>query len=172
MIKKGTVGLLLTALFLMGGCSGSSVDSGENVQGPSSEDSKAVGSLSGSEDITTYLESSEWETIEIDLDQYLYGTTGTEKSYKMQMNFESAKVTALADCYIISASYRIKDDEILFSRVSSPKPAIDNPTCSEFKDAENAVSAFFSSDYIVTGSTSKMLIFEALDIEATVTLER
>lgn len=172
MIRKITRALLFATLLFMGGCSSSSVEIGEDVQGPSSGDDRIVGSLGGSEDIATYLEKSGWETIEIDLDQYLYATKSTQKSYKMQMDFESNKVTVLADCYIITASYRVKDEEISFSRVSSPKPAIDNPTCREFKDAENAVSAFFTSDYVVTANTEKEVTFEALDIEATVTLKR
>ena len=172
MIKKSIGALLLIALLFMGGCSSSSVEGGEGVQGPSSGEDRGVGSLSGSEDIDTYLEGDTWETIEIDLDLYLYATKSTKKSYKMQMDFVNNKVTVLADCYNITASYRIKDDEISFSRVSSPKPAIDNPTCREFKGAENAVSAFFTSDYFVSKKTNKELTFEALDIEATVTLKR
>lgn len=172
MIRKSTGALLLTALFFLAGCSSSSVEIGEDVQGPSSGDSRTFGSLSGSEDISSHLESREWKSIEIDLDQYFYATEGSLKTYEMEMNFESGKVTVLADCYNITASYRIKEDEISFSRVSSPKPAIDNSTCREFKGAENAVSAFFTSDYILKASAEKEVTFESLNYEATVTLKR
>lgn len=156
----------------MSGCSSSSDTNNGDVQGPSSADSKTFDSLSEITDMAAHLEESSWSSIEIDLDRYFYGTKGSDKVYKIQMDFSDGKVTALADCYLISASYRIKDDEISFSRISSPKPAIDNPTCKSFEDADDAVSAFFSSDYFMTASSSKTVTFEALDVEATVTLNR
>ena len=172
MIKNATTLLLLGALTFLGGCSSSVDTKSQSTNGPSSNSGGTLGSMSGSEDIKAYLEESGWKSVSLDLDKYLYDMKGSTKSYTMQMDFKDGKVTALADCNIITARYKVKDDEVSFSRVSSPKPALDIPTCKEFKDADKAVSAFFSSDYSVTPRTQNELSLTALDVDTSVTLKR
>ncbi len=173
MIKKlFSLSFIGVVLLLLSGCGSNSIDNGEATKGPSSGGSKTIGSLSGSEDIAAYLEKRKWTGISIDLNKYLYDTASRAKTYTIEMRFVKGKVDVLADCSIITARYRIKDDEITFSRISSPKPAIDNPSCREFKDADNAISAFFSSGYVVNAKTADEAMLEATDIETSVTLTR
>ncbi len=162
--------LWMVALLLMSGCSSSSIEGAEDVKGPSTGDSREVGSLSGDE-ASISLEGKSWTSIEIDLMQYLRGTSDKEKSYKMDMQFEGSTVLVEADCYNISARYKLKDDELSFSRVSSPT-TVDRATCSGFKDADNAVLAFFSSDYTILNAVDNTIVLEATDLEASVTLKR
>ena len=173
MIKTTTTFLLLSVL-LFSACSSSTSnnDNEESSKGPSTNSGQTLGSMSGSEDINAYLKKSSWKSVTLDLDKYLYDTKGTSKTYKMQMEFTDGKVTVLADCNYITARYKVRDDELTFSRISSPKPALDAPTCQGYKDADNAVLAFFSADYTVSPRTQNELSLQAIDIETSVTLKR
>jgi heat shock protein HslJ len=173
MIKEViSVLLLITTLFFSGCNSGANTTATDSSAGPSSGSEQSIGSMSGGEDISAYLEDDRWTSITLDLDKYLYDTQGSTRAYSVEMDFKEGKVTVLADCNHITASYKIKEDRISFSRVSSPKPAIDLPTCTEFKDADNAVVALFSSEYVVKPRTLDELVLEATDIETSVTLTR
>jgi hypothetical protein len=173
MIKQVTTSLLLATVLFLSGCnSGSNSATTENGAGPSSAAAQTIGSMSGGEDISAYLEDDTWSNIELDLDTYLYDIEGEKKVYNLEMTFAEGKVTVLADCSYITARYKIKEDELSFSKVSSPKPALDLPTCTEFKDADDAVIALFSSDYKVKPYTRDEVILEATDIETSVTLKR
>jgi len=171
MIKKATSSLLLAALFLMSGCDSTSGIQNSNLPGPSSLGSNTFGSLSEGTDIATVLEERTWTSISINLDRYFYETEGSQDEYTLEMDFSKGKVAVLADCYRISAQYKVKENMIEFSKVSSPKPAIDDRTCKPFIDADNAALAFFSSAYEVTSAGKKSLKFVSTDIEATVILK-
>ena len=173
MIKKKSALLLVVASLMMSGCGSTGSDdnrAGPSVNGANSQ--KAIGSQNLSEDVKSNLEKKSWNTLALDLDMYLYDTKKRVKSYPVTMDFKDGKVTALADCYVVTAKYRVKEDELSFTRVSSPKSDIDNPRCKEFKGADHAVSAFFSSDYIVNTSSENSVTFESTDIEAEVILKR
>ncbi len=170
MMKRTTVTLWMVALLLMSGCSSSSTENLESTSGPSAGDGRVVASLNGGETGIS-LEGKSWTSIEIDLMKYLRGTSDREKSYKIEMMFEESTVLVEADCYDITARYKFKDDELSFSRVSSPT-TVNRATCSGFKDADNAVLAFFSSDYTVSNSTQNSMTLEATDLDASVTLKR
>ena len=175
MIKKKSALLLVVASLMMSGCGSTGGGDDNNSTGPSANGAnsqKAIGSQNLSEDIKASLEKKSWNSLALDLDIYLYDTKKRVKSYPVTMDFKDGKVTALADCYIVTAKYRVKEDELSFTRVSSPKSDIDNPRCKEFKGAENAVSSFFSSNYIVNTSSENSVTFEATDIEAEVILKR
>ncbi len=172
-MKKSTLATLCMAGFLMmSGCSSNSVDGAASSKGPSSGDSKSVGSLSGGENAAPAIEGETWTSIEIDLNQYLRGERDRVKSYDMQMVFDGKHVNVEADCYNITARYKLKDGELSFSRISSPK-SVDRASCQGFEHADDAVLAFFSSDYsVLDSSTPKAIALEATDLDAAVTLKR
>jgi len=174
MLKKITVTLLSATILLMSGCGSTGDSIPTSTVGPSSGsgDSNGLGGLSGNEDIAAFLEESAWTSITMDLDKFLFDTTGKTSDYDIQMTFKDGVVTALADCNIVTASYKINDNEMTFYRVSAPKPAIDYPTCQEFQDAENAVSSFFSSDYFVSANKQTEVSLESMEIDASVVLTR
>ncbi len=170
MIKSTFVTLCMTGLLMMSGCSSNSLDS--NTKGPSSGDGKTVGSLSGGESAIPSIEGEEWSTIEIDLMHYLRGTKDRIKPYTIKMTFEGKEVLAEADCYTITARYKLRDDELSFSKVSSPK-SVDRASCRGYRDADEAVLAFFTSDYtILKSSNPKAVVLEATDLDTSVTLKR
>ncbi len=163
--------LAMVGLLCMSGCSSSSTESIDGAKGPSSGEDRGVGSLSEGEGSVS-IEGKKWTSIEMDLEKYLRGTNDRKKSYEIEMNFEGNTVLVEADCYNISARYKLKDAELSFSRVSSPT-TVDRATCSGFKDADNAVLAFLSSDYTISpDSTQKVIILEATDLDTSVTLKR
>ncbi len=168
MIRESTVALLLLTSFLLSGCDSSVNTERAGVNTGGSE--REIGSMSGTEDIGGYLEESSWSSIELDLDRYLYDREGAKKSYKISMDFKDGKVSALADCFEITARYRVSGDEVIFSRVSAPKPAIG--ACQSSFNADEAVSNFFTSSYTIDTKTQKMATFKATDIDTTVTLKR
>lgn len=173
MIKRNIFIAWSAVVVLMGGCGGSlGGGSDSNGTGPSVGGAKIIGSLSGSEDIAKYLQESSWSKITLDLEKFQFDRDSRQKSYDIEMLFEKKKVTVLADCQYVSASYRVKDDEITFSRVSAPRPALDLPSCKDFEDAENAVSNFFVYSYIVKANKQSEVVFEGTDIETSVTLKR
>ena len=168
MIRKSILALLLTATFLLSGCDNTADSERTGVNTGGSE--REIGSMSGSEDIKGYLEASAWSSIEMDLDKYLYDREGNKQSYKMHMEFKDGEVSVLADCFEITARYRVSGDEVVFSRVSSPKPA--QGSCESSYDADEAVSNFFTSIYTVDAKTQKTAVFKAVDMDTTVTLKR
>ena len=167
MIKRVTIALSMMALLLMSGCS-SSAEGMEDAKGPSTGGDRTVGSLNNGE-TSISLEGKSYKSIEIDLMKYLRGTDDRKRSYKIEMTFEEKEVLVEADCYDITARYKLKDDELSFSKISSPT-TVNRATCSGFKDADNAVLAFFSSDYTVTKTTEKSIDLEATDVDTSVTL--
>ncbi len=173
-MKNSIVLGLTAALLWMSGCNSSATSgSDSNTTGPNTVGSgKTFGSLSGSEDVGAILKEKTWTSLKMDLDKYLYDTTGSVRTYKMQMDFTDTKVNILADCYILSATYKIKDNALYFSRVSSPKPDLDNASCNEFENAENAAAAFLTSDYDITTTASDELVLQATDVETSATLKR
>ncbi len=172
MIKRSMLIAWSTVVVLMSGCGSSGDGFDSNSTGPSSGGDKVIGSLSGSKDIGAYLEEDTWSKITLDLEKFQYDRESSQRTYDIEMRFEKNKVTVLADCQYISASYRLRDDEITFSRVSAPKPALDLPSCKDFEDAENAVSNFFVYSYIVQANKQSEVVFEGTDIETSVTLNR
>ena len=172
-MKKSTLATLCMAGFLMmSGCSSNSVDGAASSKGPSSGDSKSVGSLSGGENTTPSIEGEKWTSIEIDLNKFLRGESDRVKPYKIGMFFDGNHVDVEADCYNITARYKLKDGELSFSRISSPK-SVDRASCQGFEHAADAVLAFFSSDYsVLDSSTPKAIALEATDLDAAVTLKR
>ena len=169
MIKRVTVVLSMMALLLMSGCS-SSVGGDKDAKGPSSGGDRTVGSLSGGE-TGVLLEGKSYNSIEIDLMKYLRDIDDRKKSYTLEMSFKENKVLVEADCYDITARYKLKGDELSFTRVSSPV-TVNRATCKGFKDADNAVLAFFSSDYTILDNKEDTITLEATDLDASVTLKR
>ena len=176
MMKKSmAIGVIVTLMLGCGGGSDRTTDgtqTGEKRQGVSSANGgdKTFGSFSEGEDIV--LVDTNWKSLTLDLDKFLYDNKGRQKSYDVEMRFGTRKVDVLADCYLISAQYKLRDGEISFSKVSAPKPAIDIPTCREFANADNAVSAFFNYTYTVSAPKNGTTLFEGTDIETSVTLKR
>jgi heat shock protein HslJ len=172
MIKRSILLVWSTVAVLMSGCGDAGNGSDSNVSGPSAGGASVIGSLSGSEDIGAYLQEDAWNKITLDLEKFEFDRESQPRTYEIEMLFEKNKVTALADCQYITASYRLRDDEITFSRVSAPKPALDLPTCKDFEDAESAVSNFFVYSYDVKTNKQNEVVFEGTDIETSVTLKR
>ena len=168
MIKRSML-VWSTVVVLFSGCGESTAD---GVAGPSTGGDKVIGSLSGSEDVGAFLQERSWNKITLDLEKFQYDKKSRQRTYDMEMLFEKRKVTVLADCQYVSASYRLKDDEIIFSRVSAPRPALDLPSCKDSEDAESAVSNFFTYSYVVKANKQSEVVFEGTDIETSVTLKR
>ena len=171
MIKQSL--FFVASLWMLSGCGAPSNSINDGSKGPSNG-SSGLGSMSEDMDMDVgeYLKEKSWKGISLDLDKFLYDRKGSTKRYEIEMSFGDKRVDVLADCYYVSANYRLKEDEITFSRVSSPRPAIDLPSCKEFIDAENAVSNFFEYGYTVTVNKQNEVKFESTDIEASVVLDR
>ncbi|RUM66056.1 MAG: hypothetical protein DSZ06_03985 [Sulfurospirillum sp.] len=156
------------AVIVLSGCDGD-VEYGSGSM--SSNDSKKIGSLSGGEDLQELLRAKKWDHITIDLDQYRYQRSSNPKSYDIDMNFGTKTVEGLANCQRFSANYRVKDDELSFSRVHF-EPASDLAVCKEYPYADEAVNTFFSDSFILHGVNNNKLSLESQEYETTIILTR
>jgi heat shock protein HslJ len=159
------VSLLLAGLAFMSGC-------GENgsVRGGvmSSSNQQAMGSLSGEEDLGEILSQKPWKSIEIDLEKFRYTNDSNMKTYGIDMEFSDKKVSGIANCQNFSANYKVRNDELSFSKVHFE--STDLASCKDIAYADEAVNSFFSSTYTLAGASSSKVVLESTDIETTITL--
>jgi len=159
------VGLLLASLAFMSGC-------GENgsIRGGvmSSSDQKTMGSLSGEEDLSEILSAKSWKSVEIDLERFRYTNDSNMKTYSVDMEFSGKKVSGVANCQNFSANYKVRGDELSFSKVHFELTSL--ASCKGVFDADEAVNSFFSSTYTLSGASASKVVLESSDLETTVTL--
>ena len=149
--------ILILFLFIQG-CDNSVDINGGTL---SSSNSNDIGSLSGGEDLKSILQERSFKAISIDLDAYRYDNPYKNREYKIDMTFGKNRVTGVADCNRFEARYKAKDGELTFSKVHIA-PANDLVSCEEFPDAAEAVNAFLSDSYTLSGAGEKKV---ALDSE-------
>jgi hypothetical protein len=166
MRKIGKFCLLAIGLIYFSGCGS---DSREYEGTLSSGSSKSMGALSGDEDLSSILKEKNYSKIDIDIDKYKYNIDSGMKSYEMDMVFEDRKVTGLADCNRFSANYKVKDDELSFSKIHF-ELASDLATCKGFLGADEAINAFLSSTYTVAGASGDKIILDSVDFDTSVML--
>ena len=142
----------------MNGCDNSVAINGGTLSSSSGND---IGSLSGDEDLNEILRAGSFKSISIDLDAYRYDQPNKNRVYKIDMTFGKNLVSGIADCNRFEARYKAKDGELTFSKVHIA-PATDLVSCEEFPDAAEAVNAFLSDSYTLSGAGEKKV---ALDSE-------
>ena len=159
--------ILILFLFIQG-CDNSVDINGGTL---SSSNSNDIGSLSGGEDLKSILQERSFKAISIDLDAYRYDNPYKNREYKIDMTFGKNRVTGVADCNRFEASYKVSNDELSFLRVHIA-PADDLVTCQEFEDADEAVNAFFSDVYTLSGVNNKRVTLDSQNHETSVELTR
>ncbi|MCH9813742.1 MAG: hypothetical protein K0U47_07340 [Epsilonproteobacteria bacterium] len=123
-------------------------------------------------DLDKIVSQKKWSNMEIDLDQFYQTPFSTvKKPYRIEMEFKEQKVTAYADCQKLTASYKIADKTLSFSKLSYA-PAVDVASCIESEDADQAVYQFFNHTYETIETSAKAVTFQANEVEAKVTLTR
>lgn len=123
-------------------------------------------------DLKELLTEAVWKEMVIDLDKFYQTTISrVEQSYLIEMLFEKSKVTAYADCFKLTAKYKIDDKELSFSRTTY-EPAMDLATCQQSKDADQAVYQLFSNTFEATKIDKDEIIFYSDEFETEIKLKR
>ena len=137
----------------------------------SSSNNKNIGSLSGNEDLKELLQANIWKHLSIDLDLYRYDRASKPKTYEIDMSFTNSRVTGIADCKRFSARYKVNGDELSFSKVHIEE-ANDLSSCKGFIDAIDAVNAFFSDTYTLSGESEEQIVLTSDEYQSSVTLSK
>jgi len=152
----------------MHGCDNSVAINGGTLSSSSGND---IGSLSGDEDLKSLLKEKSFKAISIDLDTYRYDKPYKKKEYKIDMTFGKNLVSGIADCNRFEARYKAKDGELTFSKVHIA-PANDLVSCEEFPDAVEAINAFLSDSYTLSGVNGKKVTLDSENHETSIELLR
>ena len=172
-MRKKIIASILASLFLIG-CDGSTSVSLADELGGVSTLKDNIGELSNDKrkSLKELLKDGSFKTISLDIKKLSYYSTSQERVYKADITFSNNQVKVLANCKIIEARYRVSNEQLEFFNISTPKPAIDYPTCEESHRAEDAVSAFMSySDYTLIKGKSNKIELQATDVDTKVTLK-
>ena len=168
MKKISSLFTILIVLLFIQGCDNSVDINGGTLSSSSGND---IRSLSEDEDLKSLLKEKSFKAISIDLDTYRYDKPYKKKEYKIDMTFGKNRVTGVADCNRFEANYKVSNDELTFSRVHIA-PANDLYSCQEFEDADEAVNAFFSDSYTLSGVNGKKVTLDSENHETSIDLLR
>ena len=164
--------LLTIFLLLYSGC-GTSSGSDGTILSTSSSNSDKLSTLSTQNmDLKDTLSSKNWKTITMDLDKFYTTSISTiNKAYQIDMNFQDGKTIAYADCQKLTASYKINDTEISFSRISY-EPDLEHAACQQSEDADQAVYQFFYNTFEAIKIKENEITFQSDDFNTEVILKR
>ncbi len=118
------------------------------------------------------LRSTVWRHLAIDLDAMHRNDSfpsGTH-TYPMRIRFGRTGVTAYANCYKLTATYRIDDTRLYFD--APQQLPTDQASCTEYELADEAVYTLFQHDYTFQKSGRTAVVLKATDLPAIVTLQR
>lgn len=173
MFKHFALGISLITLIMFTGC-GTTISSDEalTVNGDTSSNSDLDTLGSSTLDLQETLEKQSWDEMTLDLDQFDSFTYATsEKTYKIEMSFEDGLVSAYADCYKLTARYKIDESDISFSNITYG-PAVELASCIQSLDADQAVYQLFLHDFEATDIASKEITLYNYDFDTEIVLSR
>ncbi len=164
------ISLILILLF-SSGC-GTSIESKNNTLMTSDKQEDNLETLSDQNiDLKESITGKTWKKIIIDLDKFYPTAIQTvKKSYLIDLTFTNNTATAYADCFKLSAKYKITDKEISFSRISY-EPAIELAICQQSEDADEAVFQLFSNDFEATEIKDGEITLYSQELEAEIKLQ-
>ncbi len=166
--------IIILSLFLLQGCdSGSGENMNVDITTTAAKKSDLQTLASLPKDLRKVLREERWKAITCDLkrlDSESWDMPGIRR-YSIDMRFGEREVVAYADCQRLTARYRVEGKKLSFSQ-SRIAPAIDLASCKEFEYADDAVWAFFENSYTLRSADEEALIFDAQEVETTVTLHR
>ncbi len=165
------ISLILILLF-SSGC-GTSIESKNNTLMTSDAQEDTLETLSNQNiDLQSSITGKNWKKIVMDLDKFYPTAIRTvKKSYLIDMTFENNTATAYADCFKLSARYKITDKEISFSRISY-EPAIELAVCQQSEDADQAIYEFMSNVFEATEADENQIIFKSNEFETEIILKK
>ncbi len=178
MIKKVFLYLVIfISILFFSGCNTStdttiSSSKNQNIESLGSNNKDTLGVSQKKEmSLKDALLNKRWREIVIDLDEFYMTISDTnKKSYIIDMSFSEDSVIAYADCFKLSARYKISDNKISFSKISYGQ-AIELAVCQESEDANEAVFQLFSNDFTATKIEDDKILFYSQELEADIELK-
>lgn len=162
--------LTISLLFLVG-C-GSSNGKDGTITVTSGEKEDKLGTLSTEKlDLGEALLGEKWIKLTTNLDKFYATTISDYVNYEIEMSFKDNEVVAYADCKKLTARYKIRDNELSFSKVTYNSDP-DHASCKPSEDADQAVNQFLSNSFEATKINQNQITFKADDFDVELILER